>query len=316
MAIYFAMLSTAVNAFEKVIIWGHKLHSHTHSYIHNGFYKAFSYLGYPTYWFDDNDDVSGFDFSGCLFLTEGQVDKRIPILPDCQYMLHNCTSPKYYAIDRKNRFNFQVYTDDVLRYPQLIKLDTCQYYDVQGRCVYIPWATDLLPEEIDAHKKSLQIDKSLKQIYWVGTIGGGYFGNVNEIQPFIHACQENGINFIHKTPGSASIEENIEYISNSYIAPAIVGKWQKDVGYIPCRIFKNISYGKMGVTNSQRVYELFEGKIVYNPDPYLLFYDAKARMDTLSFEEMLALMDFVRDKHTYLNRIQTLLSFFDLIKNE
>lgn len=26
---------------KKVVIWGHKLHSHTHSYIHNAFYNAF-----------------------------------------------------------------------------------------------------------------------------------------------------------------------------------------------------------------------------------------------------------------------------------
>mgnify|MGYP006419383869 CR=1 FL=1 len=38
----------------KVIIWGHKLHSHTHSYIHDSFYKAFKFLGYNTYWFDEN----------------------------------------------------------------------------------------------------------------------------------------------------------------------------------------------------------------------------------------------------------------------
>ena len=25
----------------KIIIWGHPLHSHTHSYIHNGFFIAF-----------------------------------------------------------------------------------------------------------------------------------------------------------------------------------------------------------------------------------------------------------------------------------
>ncbi len=26
---------------DKVVIWGHKLHSHTHSYIHNAFLVAF-----------------------------------------------------------------------------------------------------------------------------------------------------------------------------------------------------------------------------------------------------------------------------------
>ena len=36
----------------KVIIWGHELHNHTHSYIHNAFYRTFKYLGYNVYWFN------------------------------------------------------------------------------------------------------------------------------------------------------------------------------------------------------------------------------------------------------------------------
>jgi hypothetical protein len=61
---------------KKVVLWGHKLHTHTHSYIHFAFHKAFKHLGYDTYWFDNNDDVSGFDFFGSLFITEGQVDSK------------------------------------------------------------------------------------------------------------------------------------------------------------------------------------------------------------------------------------------------
>ena len=41
--------------FERVIIWGHKLHTHTHSYIHYGFYKAFKHLNYDVYWLDEDD---------------------------------------------------------------------------------------------------------------------------------------------------------------------------------------------------------------------------------------------------------------------
>ena len=41
----------------KVIIWGHKLNTHSHSYIQLGFYRAFAYLGYDVMWLDDSDDV-------------------------------------------------------------------------------------------------------------------------------------------------------------------------------------------------------------------------------------------------------------------
>ena len=55
---------------EKFIAWGHKLHSHTHSYVTCAFINAFRHLGYDVYHFDNSDDVSGFDFSNSIFLTE------------------------------------------------------------------------------------------------------------------------------------------------------------------------------------------------------------------------------------------------------
>lgn len=299
----------SLHSFEKVVIWGHKLHSHTHSYIHHGFYKAFVYLGYPTYWFDNADDTSQFDFSDSLFITEGQVDEKIPLRNDCTYILHNCDSPKYKSLDPANRFYLQVYTDDVLKYKHLIKLEPFIYCDRKQRCLYMPWATDLLPEEIEANKQNLSQCVDSKLVYWIGTIGGGQFGNIEELQPFKDACQNNDVKFIAKPPRYVSLTDSVELIRNSYLAPAIVGSWQKSVGYIPCRIFKNISYGKMGLTNSRHVYELFEGKIVYNPDTYKLFYDGKERLKTLTIQELHELMDFVKTKHTYVNRIRTILSF-------
>jgi hypothetical protein len=53
----------------KIIIWGYPLYSHTHSYIHDAFYKAFKYLNYETYWFDDNNYPKDFDWNDCLFWT-------------------------------------------------------------------------------------------------------------------------------------------------------------------------------------------------------------------------------------------------------
>ena len=62
----------------KIVIWGHKLHSHTHSYIHYGYWRAADYLGHEVYWYDDNDNVYDIDFSNSIFITEHQVCKNIP----------------------------------------------------------------------------------------------------------------------------------------------------------------------------------------------------------------------------------------------
>ena len=298
--------------FKKVILWGHKLHSHTHSYIHYAFYKAFSHLGYTTHWLDNSDNISGIDFSDSLFITEGQVDEKIPLRSDCRYILHNCTSTKYKnLIEQGNCIILQVYTHDCL--PRNVqKAQDCIYYDVGDKCIYMPWATDLLPHEIDAIKNNIASVKKENKIFFIGSIGAGRFGNSPQIDLFKKACKKSGIQFQHA--GSISEAENIRLTQKSYMAPALQGEWQCTVGYIPCRIFKNISYGQLGITNSETVYNLFNKKIVYNPDAYQLFYDARNRLQNVKTSELHELMDFVRDNHTYLNRIKHLFNFIILVK--
>jgi len=80
---------------QTIVVWGHKLHSHTHSYIHYAFDKAFRHLNYNTKWLDNNDDIKNINFTKTLFITEGQVDGKIPIRNDCYYVLHNCDMKKY-----------------------------------------------------------------------------------------------------------------------------------------------------------------------------------------------------------------------------
>jgi hypothetical protein len=41
--------------YSKVIIWGHPLYSHTHSYVHEAYYRAFKSMGYDVHWFHDED---------------------------------------------------------------------------------------------------------------------------------------------------------------------------------------------------------------------------------------------------------------------
>lgn len=296
----------------QIVIWGHPLHSHTHSYIHNAFDRAFRHLGFRTHWLhNDHPDLNQIDFARSIFLTEGQVDQNIPIRDDCFYILHNCYDEKYKTASLQNKtMVLQVYTDDVLKY-NMSKIDDCIYADYGGRGLYMPWATDALPHEIETYKPSIPFNRNSKKVFWVGTVGGGEFGNIDEITPFKRACEENQISF--EQVGGRSVENGIDLIKQSYMAPTIVGSWQGRVGYIPCRIFKNISYGQFGLTNSARVYELFQHKIVFNNDTSRLFYDAKERLENIQLNELIDLMDFVKNKHTYISRINTILDFIDKV---
>lgn len=293
-------------AIKQVVIWGHKLHTHTHSYIHNAFERAFGHIGYKTLWLDNNDRIEGIDFSSTLFLTEGQVDQKIPIRNDCWYILHNCDMQKYASVPQDNILCLQVYTHKCKK--NSLKIEEYIYYNPSEKMLYMPWATDLLPHEIDEVKKQIPHIQRSRSVWYVGTIGGNIFGNINEMMGFAKASRQHGFTFENKIQ-KLSISENIRCVAQAAFAPAIVGTWQKEQGYIPCRIFKNISYGNWGITNSQAVYELFNKKIIFNENTYELFFDALVYIHNAPLEELYDLMDFVRDHHTYLNRIAYLLQF-------
>tara|TARA_Y100000389_G_C17382238_1_gene475000 strand:+ start:146 stop:1147 length:1002 start_codon:yes stop_codon:yes gene_type:complete len=312
----------------KVIIWGHKLHDHTHSYIHNAFYRTFKYLGYDVYWFD-NEYSETFNFDNCLFITHGMECSRIPINNTSYYLFHNChlVGDKYkiphnhiqfdpekeIGIDINNILVFQVLTKDCY-YRDKKYLCTHIYRYNQG-IIYFPWGTDLTPQEIDnnienydlIYKKCL---KENKEVNFVGMPLEQWDKLKNEVNKRGINYNNYGGTFDCKSERNKDVFENMELIQQSILAPALQTKWQVDNHYIPCRIFKNISYGKMGITNNQAVNKLFDNKLIYSEDiEELVIKGLEFEESSSKKEKVIELMKEVRDKHTYVNRIQFILDF-------
>jgi hypothetical protein len=288
--------------FKRIVIWGHPLGSHTHSYIHAGFYKAFKYLGYETHWLDHNSDISGIDFSDTLFITEGQVDKGMPVVKDSYYLLHNASDQKIREAGGRCLF-FQVYTSEVPSRGELINNHTVIENSSPTKCIYSCWATDLLPHEIDENTARNNLDD--RTLYWVGS-------QQDNLEVFFRECRNNSINvqIIDPWRRPISFEENRHLVNNSFISPAIQSNWQVSVGYIPCRIFKNISYGHFGYTNSETVNSLFDGELIYSPDVIDLFYKSlEFKNAPEHLEKLKYLMNKVRKHHTYLNIIEEVIKF-------
>jgi len=308
----------------KVVLWGHKLHSHTHSYIHNGFYRAFKYLGYDTYWYDDDDDVHNIDFSQTLFITEHQVNKKIPCRQDCLYLSHYVDPSDFPNVPKENIIILKnsprdfyesdkdygkKYTYTVL--PYNTKYEYHSYFDGYN-CIYLYWATDLLPFEIDKNISSISnIHNGIgNEVHFVG-----HFTNIWNI--FYNFCKkynisfrQHGATFSIQHQNNKTIDENMELIQKSIIAPALQDEHQINMKYIPCRIFKNISYGKMGITNNPFVNELFDNKLLFNSNIETLL------LEGINFENnptkntiIESLMIYVIDNHTYLNRINSIRSY-------
>lgn len=334
-------------SFDKVIIWGFPLHSHTHSYIHGGWVKGFKKLGYETHWFHDKSYPNDFDYNNCLFITEGYADNNIPINNTSIYFVHICKNPEKYLNKVKRLIEIRYLVDNIkdCNYNYILDKSKCKkisdatYYEklydngglakynnnpkkMNYECIYTCWATDLLPEEIQ--ESSIEENMKIKEnkIYWMGS-----YNNMNnpELNKFFIESNKNNIQFIFNNPWRNPLSYDIvkEYTKKSFMSPDIrcsgdpnkiklgeTGTCHKTIGYIPCRVLKAISYGLLGITNSKHVYELLDKKVIYNDDEGQLFYDAMKEIKNI--ELMKEQMKIVRDKHTYINRINDLLEVIKL----
>ena len=142
-----------------------------------------------------------------------------------------------------------------------------------------------------------------------------FIGSVTQVwHQFREICNYYGVEFCQygatfnsNSHMNKSIDENIDLVQRSIISPALQDNGQVQYKYVPCRIFKNISYGKMGLTNNEFVYELFNKKIIYNSDIRELFIkgiEFEIRGDKSDIIK--ELMIYVKNNHTYLNRISTI----------
>jgi hypothetical protein len=293
----------------KFIAWGQKLHQGTHSYVHDAFCTAFKNLGYDTYHLDDNDNISSMSFKDTIFITLGGCDKNIPITNDAKYILHNCDAEKYKDIKEENKITLQVYTNAIAEgtenyaAEEIQKIDELVYWSEKGRKLYQPWATNLLPEEINNKYEPV----NNKTAIWCGSVWGGIHGNIEELTKFNFSLQSKGYQFQIYRPGSTSFEQNKQFVKNNELAPAINGTWQKNVHYIPCRIFKNISYGALGITNNEAVYNLLQGQVIYSQNEEELI-DLYLSTPTQKRKEMFEnSCELVKTKHTYINRAKAIL---------
>lgn len=299
-------------SFSKIIIWGYRPPmSHTHHAIHYGFFKAFTELGFETLWLDDNSDISNINFDNSLFITEHQVDDKIPHNQTSKYALHNCAQQDYDDILPANKVNFQFFHKDVLTY-ETTKIN--DYTFVGSDIIYQCWGTDLLPREVNLNHAHNEMYK--RECVWVGSYSPddrSEYENNSELDPFFNECKKYSINIkiINPWVSPISYEENRKLVRQAYMAPSINGAFQKKTFYIPCRVLKAISYGHLGITNNSYVNKIFDDKLVYDPDPTTLFHKTlEMKNSGKALENIRFLMNEVKTKHTFLNRAQVILDFF------
>ena len=295
----------------KIVIWGHKNNGHTHGYIHSSYYKAFKAMGFETYWFDNNENVSGFNFDNSIFFTEDQVQSNIPLNKTCKYILHHTNLDKYIQNNLSfiNLGNYSKWCEDGIspyhKENSVIKIAECCFWDEKSKTIYQPWATDLLPDEIDFNN-ALHYNKDETNVYYIGTIHDNY-DCINSFSNSVNKHQKKFINT--KTKSDA---ENMMLIQKTLVSVDIRGEWHKEYGYLPCRVFKNISYGRLTGTNSETVKKILGDHVIYEPNCGELFLKMIEAENSHSIDQIKSSMEFIKLNHTFVNRINNLLICLEL----
>ena len=267
-----------------------------------------------------------------MFWTEGFADKNIPINKTSTYFVHVCPNPDKYLGKVKRfvdvRYNHLWHNDPTYTYvldkSKVEKVGPCcyfkkktnrrvqvlndhhQYWTDDFDKFYVTWATNLLPDEFDFEDINYPREN---KIYFSGNISShGRCENFSTFKPFMQECAKNDIEFVHNDPFSnpLSNDEVIERTKKSILGVDIRGPEHLRNGYVPCRVFKSISWGHLGTTNSPEVYKELEGHCILQEDTAQLFYDAMEKRTDYKFIK--DAMMYVQEKHTYVNRVQSIMS--------
>jgi hypothetical protein len=180
--------------------------------------------------------------------------------------------------------------------------DLC-FFDRTSRTLYQTWATDLLPEEININD-AMSFNEGIADIHFIGYV---WHENQAQIKAFSEACAAKGKQF--HTHFGISYSDNRKLVRESYISPDFRGSWHVECGYVPCRVFKNISYGVPLGTNSAHVKNLFPDFVAHNEDCYKLFDSCVSHYRALTVSKIQDAMLFVKSNHTYVNRVENLMLF-------
>lgn len=233
---------------KKVIIWGLLNKRHSHRYIHKGFYQSFKMMGYEVKWVDDSIKNQKLLDGNNLVIAVDVASEYLVNNPENFYVTHNIEKTAFK--DAENVLHLQVKTVHSEGKPLD---DSVALYDSKTRSLFQPWG---IPE---LEKVWLSANDNPGNIeYWVGSIWNNSLnqGNLEAISDFRCALEDMGVKLKRiggtrwLTKEGISSEKAFSYVNQSPLGTAVVGQWQKEKGYIPCRIFKNVAAGMVASSNS------------------------------------------------------------------
>jgi hypothetical protein len=301
----------------RIVIWGLKKTYHTHRHIHQAFYKNAVRLGYETLWVEDDKKNQKHILPGDLIIFSevyGKMvpekfkseDYNLPIRDDVKYCLHNCKEVLKEQININNYINLAVYQNKAEGAD--IKIDTARYFDAKTRTLYQPWGTDLLYTEF----KKPVYNKN-RFMFWIGSIWNNdqNQGNIKQINILKDVLIKHKLRFVQLRFIPDFL--NTFFIRRSRTAPAIAGQYQVDINYLPCRMFKNISYGQLGITNVKKFSDILgPDYIIENDNSIETIIDKVLKLSPEEYKKIVKEQQEKIKNYTYKESIENIIKCLQL----
>jgi len=306
--------------FNKIIIWGLKNKWHTHRFIHQAFYENAKKLNYKVIWVEDEKANSKFIAVGDLVIYSEVVGKMVPeknnfedynlpIIEGVYYCLHAVKDIFSTKINSKHLLHLEKYQND---FDNLVGNEIWRaavIYNHNSQTLYQPWGTDLLYSEFKR-----PVFRNNNFIFWVGSVWNNKFnqGNISAIVDFKKSLLKYNLRFIQLRFIPNIL--NIFFIRLSRIAPAVVGDWQAEFDYLPCRMFKNISYGHVGFSNVKKFKDILSGACIEGNIDEML--EKVLKLNESEYKNLVFRQQELIKNYTYQKALENIFRAFDIIQNK
>ncbi len=283
---------------DTVILWAFEYKVHSHGYVYHAMRRAFAELGFKAYHFvPGRDDRSRFQTVRALYVITSPQD----LGGDYPWVWHRSNRfcmHNSHAVGPHVPAGSVVYWRPCRNQAGMADGEPLnqfgEVWNARTRTLYMHYGTDLLKREVEGVKRSLTLETvrgehARQSVHYVGTYA-------NHMQPFIDSCQKAGLEF--KLHTSAGTWTNCSLQQASSVSAVVQLESQLQEQYLPCRLFKNISYGRLPVTNNFAAQKVFPRVPCSEDQTQLLRLGAEAQK-TWTLEQQFAYMDLVRDHFTY-----------------
>lgn len=295
--------AACLKPFGKVVIWGLRRSVDSFRYIHQHFYETLVKIGASVVWCDDLEKNRDAVCSGDLVFGVNVAAKHLPIVKGAFYVLHNTDAAINDQIPYSHRIILQVYTKADQSASGAVKWMSGTYFYPGQRMLVQPWGTNLLPSEFMPAVSPKT--RNCRMSFWVGAIwqNAQGQGNINEVAEFKRVLADRGKRFqqLRFIPNSW----NAKAVRWSCLAPAVAGAWQAENHYLPCRMFKNISYGQLGLSNVLGFDDILGDDTCLDTDLDALT-DRAMSLGDKAFTEIIKAQQEAVKQHTYVGKIQNI----------